>query len=453
MALDKLLLAPDDEFKFHPEPTTLIPTQAADAAAAFDAALSVRKHDISELTEEQTENLSEAIGSINSIQTSNISTIEDAQALLGHSVDLNAVENLETADGAALAGLATKDGKIFVNDALTGEELRQTLIEELAEAAYYTTFGSASEGDFGAEIEARIHGRASDAELAALATSEQSDTVQTEFGEGQARTIGEQLILDNRFASMVQDQTPQYNGGSVKVNSFASITGNIFYSDVSDTYYNDMNITNSQNLDLNNDGIVDQYKYVGFSPWQGTTFREVTSTDVKKLVPTSKSTTALTGQGESSTTWVTRANETITTSEEFKWNDKLAINGSVKVGGTPFGVGVDITVGAEASTESGGGTKTERSFSVGNEVRETYTVDGGKYAPGTTVSYGMHAAIGDVNYFESLQHTYEITNAAAGSSKFVDIQSARNHRETDHLIDIVATDFNVANPPIDELFG
>lgn len=182
MALDtfKVLDDEQDHFNFHPT------VDEATALNAMGNALAARGMNINALNQEQTSILTVAAYRIEALLEAQVESLEEAQTFLGDSVELISEDNLQSTDCLKLTGLATQDGKIVLDSALVGDTFRETLVEEMAELAFYAAFETTSKGDFGAEVEARIEGDATAEVLTQLSSDTEADTVQTAFGEGQA---------------------------------------------------------------------------------------------------------------------------------------------------------------------------------------------------------------------------------------------------------------------------
>ncbi|WP_152613111.1 hypothetical protein [Tateyamaria sp. ANG-S1] len=459
MTVHDLALQTDDMFEFKTGPIA--------STTAFDAALQARGIDTSTLTHAQNKAFVDAAMQIDKVLASDVSTVEEARDLLAFDADIEAVDNLSTLNGERLNGVATEDGKIILDSALTGQALRDTLIEELAESAFYEAFNRSSAGDFGAETEARIEGNASAEYLAQLSTDVTNDTVQTEFGNGQASSIEKNyayifdLVMQdvqrelasqkNAFTDMLVAQGGQVmsgQGGQIMLQNLYSKVGLISYSETSGIDYStSMKISNTANLDLNGDGIADTYEYLGFSPHFAAQSHTGTKLENVGFVPTSKSAKFLMGAGDSKTTWVAKKDETISTAETVSVNNKVELRADVSISGKVFGAGLELKLGASQSTDTGQSSTTTSAFSFGSEVRQEHTVTAGSYEKGTLISYGMHAVKGDLTYNEELTHSYKITNAAAGKANHFDVTQTAEVTQNDYLLDVVMTDYDVNNPP------
>ncbi|GIT90704.1 hypothetical protein JANAI62_11590 [Jannaschia pagri] len=449
MALDSFAFAQEDAFEFNTAPASI--------PQAFASALAARGIDMTRLSEAQIQTFSTTGDLINRVLETDLQSAAEAVDLLGEAADISLVDDLRTTDGMKLNGVATKDGKIVLDSALTGDTLRDTVIEELAEAAFYEAFDRDSVGDFGAEIEARIEGKVSEEDLEKLSSVQDGDTVQTEFGEGQASSWGSTPITSEAylpFAREFQTSNFRHYAGEAKFVPFSITQPGIEIKD-------DLNTSRfNGRFDLNGDGIKDTYSTLTYTwdtdhpNFDANTGRaeRVIGISPSEILPTSQSARVLVGNGSAKTTWVLREDQTTTTSKEFNWNVSL----SKSISATAGLEGV-LSLGSEIKIEGGigGATTTTNSFSVGREVRDEYTVAAGAYSPGTLVSYGFHAVTADLTVEENYVMTGRITNAAPGSDGLFEIRFAKVRDVDDHFLGIVRTDFDVANAPnaSDLIFG
>lgn len=104
-------------------------------------------------------------------------TIKEAAALVGALETILGRSGMQSLDGEALDGFSSDIG-IVLNTALEGnpEALVSTLVEELGERFFQTTFDTVSQGDFGAEVAGRLAGTVTDATAPTLRGEAASDT-------------------------------------------------------------------------------------------------------------------------------------------------------------------------------------------------------------------------------------------------------------------------------------
>lgn len=442
----------NDQFTFEDSFEFKSPIEIKTLSATFSDALAVRGIDVSALVETQIEDFKTADALVDTVLDAGIETTEDAAAfLVAQGLDIEVVDDLQALDGAKLHGAATSDGKVLIDSALTGAEMRAVLAEEIAEAAYYNVFGAASQGDFGAEVVYRATGGTDDAIMASLSTEMHADTVTTEYGEVQASQADftfdflSELAAQPEILGVTTYPAGQSPSGQPDFEVFKDSTSfSRMEGSVTDVDYRDFSLDAiNGKYDLNNDGKMDEYKiraaYANVTDGQP----KIKSITTAELVPTSQSNKVLVGNGEVSTTWVLRESTTHSTSAEFNWNLNLAVAVESEVG--LFGTGGSVRV--EASAGAGGNVINGREFTVGTETRDTYTIPQGTYDPGTLVSYGFHMVTGDVLVEEELQLLIDITNAADGADDTVALNTKAFQWVNDHYLGIVSTDFDVRDAP------
>lgn len=449
MVLDHFALEYDDAFEFNVEPTGVM--------AVFMSALEARGIDSATLTADQTKAFRDASDRIETVLNSDIGTMADAKDLLGDDVDLLSVDNLRTTDGAKLNGVATKDGQIVLDSALTGKTLRDTLVEEIGEAAFYKAFDAASKGDFGAEVEARVDGETNQAVLANFQSEIEADTVMTEYGEAQARTLIQQLNILTDFkvdfdsANATWDRDGVIAANINLINSFDAPPAGTYNTPV--TNYDFRNIdyrtvnpaygtNNPGKYDLNNDGVGDEYSLTAVvdDPLQQFLIADIRPTD---LSATSQSGRVYTGKGEVTKEWVLRTEETHSVDRDMDWNVK--VGASLKMSGKLFGLGLEAQISVEGGV--GATNSVGSKFRTANEVRDTYKIPAGAYEEGKLVSYGFHALSGDIDVYEQFDIYLKITNAQPGSFDAVRIDAYHPDTIKDHYLGLVSTDFDIANAP------
>ncbi|MEJ6395274.1 hypothetical protein V8J82_18580 [Gymnodinialimonas sp. 2305UL16-5] len=421
MAFDNFALTQDDEFEFNT-------TMSSGVFSVFEDALAARGIDAANLTAEQRQVFYDASDRIETVLDSDMESVSDAQTLLGEDVEVMSVDDLRTSDGVKLNGVATIDGKIVLDSALTGERLLETLVEELAEAAFYEALEDASQGDFGAEVEARIEGDASAAFLDQLATASEADTVQTAFGEGQANAApfeaDAQFFAEEVFSPQgvsveaIKAQLDAWNGAQGYTN--LSADGQVFFDPSSvqkvegmqnlintirqapanqkDAFgYEVRNLIPEPNRDLDGDGTISS-TVAAFLIDPGPKAEVLGSPKNVKYAPIQGlSETFVANKGGSSAEWTARAGVEYKTEKKFEVANKNA----VEISGT-FGFG-GSTAGLKESNErtTSQASTTSNATSFFEQVTKKYSVEGEKYAPGTAVSYGYHVATGDLKAIDT----------------------------------------------------
>ncbi|MBY5932826.1 hypothetical protein KUV51_07430 [Tateyamaria omphalii] len=440
-----------DEFQFNTTSELFQLPTATTGQIALTQALLSRDIEVSELTDAQTETFSDFAELLDTASAADINTSDHVINLLGEDLDITFVEDFRTTDGQKLDGAATEHGRIFLDADLTGASLKATLVEEIAEAAFNEAFDSTSQGDFGAEVAARLSGKTDPAVLAAFSSETQDDTVQTEFGTAEAATsspvsdqftfpFSQDIIGVNNLDGTYDHKLTTYGSGDLppfeRLDEPTLVTPGA----------RQMNLSNIQGkYDLNGDGVLDQYamRAAYADVERPISVLGVTPT---KLLPTSQSNSVLIGQGEASTTWVLRTEQRHETSAEFNWNSSVAT--TLEASGEFLGIGASASV--TASVEAGGSVKSTNAFTVANEVRDTYTIPAGAYEPGTLVNYGFHMIVGDVDVVQHTLYILEITNAASGTEDFITFQGYNRDTIQDHYAGLVVTDYDVNNPPLGE---
>ncbi|MEJ6396036.1 hypothetical protein V8J82_22465 [Gymnodinialimonas sp. 2305UL16-5] len=442
----------DDDVRPGPSYTKEAPMPASDGYMSLKAAFEARGIESLELTQEQFEGLLRYSEALDEAQSREFASARDAADSFGDEFDIEIVDNLRADDGTKLNGAATTDGKVLLDSALSGQQLTDVLVEEIAEAAYYSMIGTASQGDFGAEVEARLDGVVDAGVLASFQSADSGDTVRTSYGEVQANVTNEEKgQAANLYGALNQSHSLQ----DIKLANFGPFAKGFSNGKASDgdptitgVDRSNVNISNLNNrFDLNNDGIKDTYKVFDVSRddtsnnWNGSSAITIGSITDVTLEPTSQSRTLVAGQGEPSTTWVLRKEDTYKASSEFNWSTE--VEKSLKATGSFAGFSAEV--GRSESSSSGGAVTTGRDFKVASEVRDTYKIPAGKYAEGTVVSYGFHVATGDIKVFEEYLVTMEITNARSGTKNVAEIQAFKEVVFDDHYLGLVLTDFDVAN--------
>ncbi len=450
-----------------------------DSSALF---LSLQARDKTSLDQQQVNAIRESSAKIDAILKSNFETIEQIETQFSDHFEFEVVEDLSTTDGQQLRGVTTESGRILIDDDLAGRELLEVLAEEVAEAAYYEAFGSASDGDFGAEVVYRRSGGSDLDHLQQLRNAAQDDTVQTAWGKGQASQNSldgfvSESDLGREYAyapikyfysdtGSLRPTQPNNDPGSLSP-QFSEATLREYDSDIDlntfiktasgyDTSLVDFSGLNngtspnslgtgSQRFDMNGDGKADQFSYVGsltHESFHGSkspiTVDHISGAD---LTATDNSSRVYVGQGSVKSTWTVSNTESHSTSEDFNYNENIATAVKTNVNFGVFSAGTDITV----SGSSGNQTSNGSTFGVTKTVQHWYSIDAGDYEPGTLVSYGFHMLTADIRFTEEFVAVLEITNADEPTYLFVDV--AVNDTLEDHSLGLVLTDYSISDQP------
>ncbi|WP_299507925.1 hypothetical protein [uncultured Roseobacter sp.] len=402
----------------------------------FLAALDARDIEAGDLTAEQQTTFAESAMLVDAVDDLKIETVEDVEAIFGGKLDLEIVENFQSVDGTSLNGGATADGKIILDADLSGEELRSVLKEEIAEAAFYTAFNSASKGDFGAEVVARDRGVIKENSLAQFQS--ENDTVVTEFGEVQANETPQINQLMNGISIASTNGTPYNtiadNGFSISEFQYNALApGSTLKSAFGQEAFQALRWSPNQ-TDLDGDGKTSsaiEWAIVDTSP-----AGDVLSFSNSRLTPVAGLSDRLAAsQGDASNTWVAGEQQTYRTAKSFNWDASLSVG--TNIGGNFFGLEAGAAI--EISASVGAGAETTNEFKTIREVRRTYNVDGQDYAPGTNISYGWHAQLADADVRDGYA-VYAKVSDADGVEGYVGFDVTQRGIINDYLSGIVATD-------------
>lgn len=360
---------------------------------------------------------------------SDIETSADVQGLFGDEFNVTFVDDLATTNGVALNGAAILGSdEIVIDSALTGEDLRDTLIEEIAETAYQQAYDTTSIGDFGAEVLAILNGEEDKDVLAAFSKETASDTVETDYGTAEADTrsqvvaLGELIEADNSSVSVVRSTAvsdTSYETFYPKILEAAAAAGENKYgetffgelpSDVLATlaetkgtldFDGDGNETTSVSFALDNYGVTDDTK---FSTLDTGLVEIVDWSDDATVVPLSGGLASGTLVGTGGTADARKVvsvseGETYSTSEEFNWSTTTTAKGEI------FGLGLEVsgTVG-ESVTET-------NEFTATTSVSDWYTVYQSDYEEGEVISYGQHAFFRDATIANQYAVWFELNDA------------------------------------------
>ncbi|WP_299698947.1 hypothetical protein [uncultured Tateyamaria sp.] len=443
MPLDQIRLY-DDNFIFESTENSKKPVATLDSQTALEQSLVARGVDTDALTEDQIGTLTNSAAWLDTAMSADLTTGQDAVALLGSELDITLVEDFRTTDGQKLNGAATEDGRIYLDANLREETLVDTLVEEIAEAAFYSAFDRASQGDFGAEVVARMSKAEDLPSLGRFVNPVEDDIVQTEFGAAQAAVqpsdfmtgpFGSDLIKANGLIGLTDVTTK--NGVLENLNNTPLVTPKA----------SDFDLESVQGkYDLNLDGVLDEYKMKAVYLARDVSVLEVTPT---RLIPTSESKTVLIGKGEASTTWVLREEESHSTDVQFGFSSSVALE--LSASGEFLGIGASSSL--TTTVETNESVTTSNSFTVANEVRDSYTIPAGAYEEGILVNYGFHMIVADVSVVEETQYLLEITNSENGQDH-VDFRAQDTGVVKDHYAGLVVTDYDVTDAPNgDEILG
>ncbi|WP_223274911.1 hypothetical protein [Tateyamaria sp. syn59] len=432
----------DDTFVFRAGLHHQTPDAATAGQHVLAQSLLARGINETDFTDAQTDTLAEFAELLDLAQAAVIATGADVVAALGDAVDVTFVEDFPATDGTKLDGAATEDGRIFLDANLTGASLQAILTEEVA---FCEAFATASQGDFDAEVVARLTGGTDTKALAPFMS--ENDTVQTEFGTAQAGSRTPAGSEGNAFASAIvfPNGLIGYDRVQTRFDELAPIE-RLDEPNLVTLGARDLDISDAHcKFDLNNDGVLDQYKMkAAYANVNG----DLRVLDVRptKLIPTSESNSILIGQGEASTTWVLGEEQTHTTASEYNWN--LSVASTIEASGEFLGIGASASLTTTGGT--GGSVTRTNSFTVVNEVRDTYTIPAGAYEPGTLVNYGFHVVTADVDVLEYTLYILEITNAVEGSEDHVDFFGIGTGTLDDHYSGLVVTDYDINNRPFED---
>ncbi len=431
-------------------PTTIMET----IKDAFDDSLIARDIDVDELSISQFGAFELAATQIDTILNSDIETSDDVTELLGDEVNVSFVDDFTATDGTDLNGVAVLEtDEIIIDSALEGEELRETLAEEVAETAYQQAYGTTSAGDFGAEVLARIEGLQDEDLLAEYTAVGEADTVETEFGTAEA--YADRDAVDPVIDDIIAGNSNLSSGAAATVDEdefdriFSEVNGltggggtNLFGESPYEILTGlDGNINS---YDIDGDGnsttkityFIDNYGY------------SVPGTETAEIVGGATTGTLLPIDGKSSTLFGSASEsaytdfsitlsegEQYTTSESFTWSAGVSVTGKAGF----LGSGTEVTV--EAST---GETLTE-SNTVTASTSVTYNgrVYQSDYEEGDTISYGLHTLILNEPEIEDFYSIYFEASDADGVEGHFAIDVYDTQTISDFYYDVVQTDVNV----------
>lgn len=341
---------------------------------------------------------------------SDIETSADAESLLGDKLNLTFVDSLTTTDGVALKGAAILGSdEIVLDSTLAGEELRDTLIEEITETAYQQAYNTASAGDFGAEVLATLKGEEDEEVLATYSEDIETDTVETEFGTAEAALDADAFNGED----MEQFITNMENGNEgIDIVDVTYHSSDEFYdlydragagdeSTYETTFWGDEFLEAATlgggGFDFNGDGISGD-QYYGFLNADDTPTADVVSrASDYEYTPIPGLSDDLTYDGETPGQgrfgWSYSEGTTFSVSEEINYSEGVTVDGAVssEIAGLTFSGGV-----ASTSTE-GGSITTSNTWTSTTDSIETYVADVDQYEPEVPIYYGEHTVVADVN--------------------------------------------------------
>lgn len=424
-----------------------VPTNLDPLAAALEG----RGIDIAALSPDQRVELSTSEELISTLLSSQPGTTAELNALIGDGIDLQFVEDFRTTSGQKLNGAATEDGKVILDAGLSGADLVHVIIEEIAEATYYSVVGAASQGDFGAEVAYRANGGADVETIATFQSDLETDTVETDFGTAQASSLPYEVMGSTSqkalFQVSVDDALEQYQG----IDQFdfdymfiaeygGTVQSGTWGSELGQRYENASVSDLNGKFDLNGDGLADEYNITGAWAWS------YDGPDVESAVITDV--TALPGQ----TDLASGGNKTLTESfsytkgQTFTTTDTYAVNASVSAtlstkGGIP-GLGA-VEASVTGTVGFTGSTAYSNTISATTSKTSTITVDSNQYDRGELFQYGNFLASGTVEASEEVTLFLEIANAKDGYGDTIHLVGDAHTTIDDYAFAIVKDDFSV----------
>jgi len=434
----------------------------------FGSALHARGHFY--LTDRQVSVFDDASQIINHLSTLSDLNIFDVQSALEGKFEFQSINGLEATDGTKLNGAATENGLILIDASLQGDFLLSTVVEEIAEASYYESFGEASIGDFGAEVAYRRNGGDDASYLAELQSAYENDTVLTEWGQAQAaKTYAAGVHLHEASWDFPVDRGQMMNRGFKGEGPFGPYFDNAdtatadftqavvrsydegLYRQYTgstmgyDTRTIDLSGLNNAGLNLNNDRRGDLYNFVGTMKWDDfmSTPNPVSlAASNYKVVPTSESQTILIGQGKVVSTWSVTEGNTYTTATNVNFSTSFTASVGFEGG---LGDLAKVTASVSATVNSGVAITDTSAFSVTSNVSHVYEIAAGAYDPGTLVSYGFHMLTADITVTETVIAVARLTTAADPTYLFVPVEVETEIE--DFGLGLILTDYDVSTQP------
>ncbi|MFK7943328.1 MAG: hypothetical protein AB8B85_10515 [Paracoccaceae bacterium] len=421
-----------------------------DAQTALTSVLEAQGLDVASLPSGKQDAVKAYSEALSQVAVSDIQTVSDVTHVLGDSFDFLFTEDFRSLDGQKLNGVATEDGQIVLDDALEGQELKSVLIEELAEAAYFELFGTASIGDFGAEVAYVAAGGEDMAVISSLRT--ENDSVQTAYGKAEAS----QWAFKNQFTEELKHYTNgnAYNFyiSSVYKEGAAYVENSGSTAFVSNFAANNLSKLDGK-YDLNNDGLLDTYSIRSGYGLQLDSF----GVHNARYVPLNgHSTKAIVDNGYSGAngSWTTSKGESFTFGGEVNWSTTVGASVGTEVGflGSKFNVEVNV------SNTFGGSLSASKNYTSTKSSTLTYDNDDfyNKYKDDGVirVSMGLHAVVADVQAAEDTVWLVDIDNAKHGYANTINLRGKVWEDVDSHLVDIVLADYDLNNPPeLDHLYA
>lgn len=382
------------------------------ALQAFESGLESRDFDSADLSTSDWAVFKTAAAQISDILNSDVETTDDIVEMFGDDLNITVVDDFTSLDGTALNGAAIiGSNEIILNSNLEGEELRDVLVEELAETAYQQVFDDASSGDFGAETVAILSGEDNEA-VAAYSDALATDTVETEAGTAEAAFFWDEAIeeilelreielqkLVDFFAADLPD-TVEIEATFVSADTIEQEENSYFYDDANndivyrtETFWGDtlesLFASNGETgdvmpWDLNLDGVyADTYDVdmdVGVDGPTGEIVGAATEEVAVPILGTTTTQVTISSAGPSDVEYSWSEDQEYSTWNETNWSDAVTETGT---GSLDLGI---FTAGL-----SGGGTQT-----TGGSMREIETLTStqtGSFTQTVGTSYG--AEVGD----------------------------------------------------------
>lgn len=421
---------------------------------AIQTSLIMRDIDTADITDMDMALLDTAAAQIALVLSSDIETTTDIEDLFGDDLNITLVDDLTALDGTSLDGAAVVEtDEIILDSALEGDELRTVLAEEIAETVYQDVYGETSAGDFGAELVAILNGEDDDV-IAAYSETSEIDTVETEYGTAEAAgtdmdTSMEEVegVLEDVLGWNVTDSATGVSGyftyGSIMTSAYYEDDGGqdngteLWGESIFGTTFEDVENTLLENGTYDFDG--DGNETTSFASFLiGVTVdldgygEDITDYDNLEYIAIDGLSATLSASSGSATFeyWITES-DTYTTGTEFSYSEEVATT----TGYSTSGLSISST-STSSTTET---VSTSSSFTGTTTVKNSYSVDGSDYDEGTSVSYGAHAQVADIEYTDSLFY-YFVAIDSDGVEGGYSIDAEEVTYIDDYLVDIVQTD-------------
>jgi hypothetical protein len=421
---------------------------------AIQTSLIMRDIDTSDITDMDMALLDTAAAQIALVLSSDIETTTDIEDLFGDDLNITLVDDLTALDSTSLDGAAVVEtDEIILDSALEGDELRTVLAEEIAETVYQDVYGETSAGDFGAELVAILNGEDDDV-IAAYSETSEIDTVETEYGTAEAAgtdmdtSVEEAVdVIEDVLGWDVTDSETDASGyltyGSTLTSAYYEDDGGqdngteMWGESVMGTTYEDVENALLENGTYDFDGDGNETTEFQLFLLGGTVDldgydEEITNYDDLEYIAIDELSATLVASSGSATFeyWITES-YTYETGTEFSYSEAVETTTGYSTSGLSISSSSTSTTTETVSTSS--------SFTGTTTVRNTYTVDGSDYDEGTSVSYGAHAQVADIEYTDSL-FLYFAAIDSDGGEGFFSIDADEITDIDDYLVDIVQTD-------------